>query len=427
MEMFFLVLAVLGITLSLLIVVTALFEPGLDYRISEPPTGPLDAHAFERLLGVISDSKLCPDTTVEVLTNGERFYEAELEEIRKARGSVCMEAYIFQRGEIACRFLKALTERARAGVKVRMVLDAVGSLFTRRSLFRELIDAGGEVCWYMPLRWYNLARFNNRTHRELIIVDGTVAFLGGAGIADHWYKSRGRRQRRKRWRDTMFRVRGGAVACLQSMFAENWLESSGELLAGERYYPDSEPTGGSTAMVINSTPSYGRSTRARMLFQTLIASATRSIHITTPYFVPDRGARTALIEAMRRGVELKIILPGRHADHLLTRRSSRRLYGGLLRHGAQIFEYRPSMIHTKALVVDGVWSVVGSTNFDSRSFGLNDEVNLAAMDEALAARLEEDFQRDLAASLRIRYRAWQRRSPLERISEWLGWIVERQE
>ena len=427
METFFLVLAILGITLSFLIVVQALFEPGLDYRIPEPPTGPIDSHEFERLLGVISDSKLCPDTAVEVLTNGERFYEAELEEIRKARGSICVEAYIFQPGEVARRFLKALTERARAGVKVRMVLDAVGSLFTRRSLFRELIEAGGEVWWYMPLRWYNVSRFNNRTHRELIIVDGTVAFLGGAGIADHWYKSRGRRQRRKRWRDTMFRVHGGAVACLQSMFAENWLESSGELLAGERYYPDSRPAGGSIAMVINSTPSYGRSTRARMLFQTLIASATRSIHITTPYFVPDRGARSALIEAMRRGVELKIIVPGRHTDHLLTRRSSRRLYGGLLRHGAQIFEYRPSMIHTKALVVDGVWSVVGSTNFDSRSFGLNDEVNLAAMDEGLAARLEEDFQRDLAASLRIRYRAWQRRSPLERISEWLGWIVERQE
>jgi cardiolipin synthase A/B len=233
--------------------------------------------------------------------------------------------------------------------------------------------------------------------------------------------------RKKKWRDTMFRVRGGVVPWLQSMFAENWLESSGELLTGENCYPQCQPAGGSTAMVIHSTPSSGRATRARMLFQTLIASAQRSIHITTPYFVPDRGARGALIEAMRRGVELKIIVPGRHSDHLLTRRSSRRLYGDLLKHGAQIYEYRPSMIHTKSLVVDGVWSVVGSTNFDSRSFGLNDEVNLAAMDEGLAARLEEDFQRDLAASLRIRYKAWQRRSPLERINEWLGWIVERQE
>jgi len=427
METFFLVLAILGCSLSALIVILALFEPGLDYRIPEPPSSPLHSKEFESLLAVVSNSKLCPGTSIEVLTNGDRFYEAELEEIRKAEHFVCLEAYIFQKGEVARRFLNALTERVRAGVKVRLVLDAVGSFFTQRSLFRELIAAGGEVRWYMPFRWYNLGRFNNRTHRELIIVDGTVAFLGGAGIADHWFRSRGRRLRRKKWRDTMFRVRGEAVPWLQSMFAENWLESSGELLTGESYYPECRSAGGSNAMVIQSTPSSGRATRARMLFQTLIASAARSIHITTPYFVPDRGARGALIEAMRRGVELKIIVPGRHSDHLLTRRSSRRLYGKLLKHGAQIYEYRPSMIHTKSLVIDGVWSVVGSTNFDSRSFGLNDEVNLAAMDEGLAARLEEDFQRDLAASLRIRYKAWQRRSPLERINEWLGWIVERQE
>jgi cardiolipin synthase len=424
MEAFFLILAVTAIVVQL---VLALFEPGLEYRIPEPPSVPLHSKRFERLLGVVSDSKLCPENSIEVLTNGDRFYEAELEEIREAQSYVCLEAYIFQKGEVARRFLEALTERARAGVKVRMVLDAVGCLFTQRSLFRELVEAGGEVWWYMPFRWYNLSRFNNRTHRELVIVDGTVAFLGGAGIADHWFKSRGNRGRKKKWRDTMFRVRGPAVACLQSMFAENWLESSGELLTAEQYYRECPPAGGSTAMIINSTPSTGRATRARMLFQTLIASAMRSIHITTPYFVPDRGARGALIEAMLRGVEVKIIVPGRHSDHLLTRRSSRRLYGDLLKHGAQIYEYRPSMIHTKALVVDGVWSVVGSTNFDSRSFGLNDEVNLAAMDEGLAARLEEDFQRDLAASLRIRYRAWQRRSPIERINEWLGWIVERQE
>jgi cardiolipin synthase A/B len=424
MVTFFLALAVTGIAIQLLIVVLALFEPGLEYRIQEPPSGPLDSEAFKRLLATVSDAKLCGDTSIEVLTNGDRFYEAELEEIRGARSHICLEAYIFQKGAIASRFIEALAERARAGVKVRLVLDAVGSLNTWRSTFRELLAAGGEVCWYMPFRWYNLSRFNNRTHRELLVVDGTVAFLGGAGIADHWYRTRGRK---KRWRDTMFRVRGGAVASLQSMFAENWLESSGELLTSERYYPACRPADGSAAMVINSTPSYGRATRARMLFQTLIASATRSIHITTPYFLTERGGRAALRDAMKRGIDLKIIVPGQHSDHLLTRRSSRRLYGDLLKHGAQIYEYQPSMIHTKSLVVDGLWSVVGSTNFDSRSFGLNDEVNLAAMDEALAARLEEDFQADLQASQRITYRAWRRRSPLERINEWLGWIVERQE
>jgi cardiolipin synthase len=180
-------------------------------------------------------------------------------------------------------------------------------------------------------------------------------------------------------------------------------------------------------MVVDSTPSAGRATRARMLFQTLIASAAHSIHITTPYFLPDRGARKALVDALRRGVDVKVIVPGKHSDHLLTRRSSRRIYGELLKHGAQIYEYRPSMLHAKTLVVDGLWSVVGSTNIDSRSFGLNDEMNIAALDEGLAGRLEHDFQADLADSRRVTYKKWSRRPIFERLHEWLGWILERQQ
>jgi cardiolipin synthase len=425
METFFLVLAMTGIAIQVLIVVLALFEPGLEYRISEPLGMPLDSAEFSRMLAVLSDAEPHSDTAIEVLTNGDCFYTAELAAIAAARSHVCLEAYIFQKGEIATQFIRALTERARNGVKVRIVLDAIGSFNTWRHTFRELIAAGGEVYWYMPFRWYNLSRLNNRTHRELLIVDGAVGFLGGAGIADHWHKRRGKKAR---WRDTMFRVEGHAVASLQSIFAENWVESSGELLTGARYYPKHDAKGSASAMVIDSSPTAGRSTRARMLFQTLIACAGRSIHITTPYFLPDRGAREALIEAMqKRGVDLKIIVPGKHSDHLLTRRSSRRLYGDLLKNGAQIFEYQPAMIHTKSLVVDDLWSVVGSTNFDARSFGLNDEVNLAAFDEGLSDRLERDFQRDLAASRRITYSEWRRRSPVERVHEWLGWIVERQE
>jgi cardiolipin synthase A/B len=425
MGTFFLVITIIGIALEVLMLVLALFEPGLEYRIAEPPTCPLDSDEFTRMLSVLSEAEPYSDTSIQVLTNGDQFYEAELDAIAKATNHVCLEAYIFQKGEIAGRFIRALTERARAGVKVRIVLDALGSFNTWRRTFRDLIAAGGEVHWYMPLRWYNLTRYNNRTHRELLVVDGTIGFLGGAGIADHWYKSR---KRHARWRDTMVRVEGRAVAGIQAIFAENWVEASGELLTGTRYYPECKSSGQATAMIIDSTPSTGRSTRARMLFQSLIACAQRSIHITTPYFLPDRGARQALVDAMtKRGVDVKIIVPGKHSDHLLTRRSSRRIYGDLLKHGAQIYEYRPSMIHTKSLVVDGVWSVVGSTNFDSRSFGLNDEMNLAAVDHGLADRLEEDFQRDLAASRRITYKRWSRRSPFERIHEWLGWILERQE
>ena len=420
----FLILAIFGFLSALLIISLALFEPALGYRIPDCPDIPTDSAEFAHLLAVISDAHLHNDGTFDVLTNGDQFYEAELESIRSARKHISLEAYIFQKGEIADRFVEALTERARAGVEIRLVLDAVGSFNTGRATFQDLIAAGGEVRWYTPFRWYNIARYNNRTHREILIVDGTTAFIGGAGIADHWYKVRGRRQR---WRDTMIRVRGGAVDSLQAMFAENWLESSGELLSSYKYYPAEAGHGAGQAMVINSTPSCGRSTRARMLFQILIATAQRRIRITTPYFLPDSGMRRVLLDALARGVEVCILVPGKHSDHLLTRRSSRRLYGPLLRNGAQIYEYQPSMIHTKSVVVDRLWSIVGSTNFDSRSFGINDEVNIAVSDQGLAARLEEDFRADLKVSHRITYDEWRNRPPLERASEWLGWVIERQE
>ncbi len=424
MENLFLTLAITGIALQLLILVLALFEPGLAYRMPDTPSVPLDSDEFAHILAIVSDAHLHHDAAFEVLKNGATFYEAELDAIRSAKSHICLEAYIFQKGEIGSRFIEALAARARDGVEVRLVLDAIGSFNTWRSTFRPLIEAGGNVCWYMPLRWYNLTRFNNRTHREMLIIDGEVAFVGGAGIADHWFKARGRN---KAWRDTMVRVRGSAVASLQSMFSENWLQSSGELLTDKKYYPGSAKPGHAQAMVVNSTPSYGRANRARMLFQILIATATRSIKITTPYFLPDRSARRALIEALDRGIQIEILVPGKHSDHAMTRRSSRRLYGPLLEHGAKIYEYEPSMIHTKSLVVDGLWAVFGSTNFDTRSFAINDEVNVAALDEPLAERLEQDFQADLTVSHRVTYEDWRRRSPFERAHEWLGWIIERQE
>jgi len=419
-----LLLAIFGFLSALLLVLLALFEPSLPYRMPESLDTPLDSAEFAHLLAVTADAHLHSDSIFTVLTNGDQFYEAELAAIRDARTYICMEAYIFQKGGIASRFIDALTERARAGVDVRLVLDAIGSFNTWRSTFREFLDAGGRVCWYNPLRWYNVARYDNRTHREMLIVDGTAAFIGGAGVADHWYHSRGRK---KRWRDTMVEIRGRAVDSLQSIFVENWLESSGELLSNCKYYPPKPAAGTGHALVINSTPSVGRSTRARMLFQMLIAAGRRQIHITTPYFLPDSGVRRALIDALRRGVEIKILVPGQQSDHLLTRRASRRIYGPLLQHGAQIYEYQPSMIHAKCIVVDGLWSVFGSTNFDSRSFGINDEVNVAACDEPLAARLEQDFQADLQVSRRITYEEWRHRPPIERANELLGWVIERQQ
>jgi cardiolipin synthase A/B len=421
----FQVIAIISIAFLSLTLILALFEPGLAYKISKTPSIPPDSEDFLRMIEALTSSKLYPNSHIEVLPNGEVYYEAELEAIRAACHSVNIEAYIFQKGEVARRFVEALTERARSGVQVNIVLDAIGSFATWNRYFKELREAGGRVEWYHPLRWYTIPRFNNRTHRELIIIDGRVGFIGGAGFGDHWLIGR---RSRPRWRDTMFRVEGSAVTGLQSAFVENWLEASGEVLMDRGYFPFCETEGPATAMIVDSSPSRGMSTRARILYQTLLASAQKSIHITTPYFLPDWSARQEMKRAIEeRGVELKIITPGKHNDHLLTRRSSRRLYGDLLKAGAEIYEYEAAMIHTKTMIVDGVWSVVGSTNFDNRSFGLNDEVNLAAFDQQLAQRLEQDFVADVAQSRPVSFHEWRRRSVFERAHEWLGWILERQQ
>ena len=419
------VIAIIAIAFLALMLVLALFEPGLRYKIRAAPSVPIDSEDFVRMLGALADAQVHSHNRVEVLTNGEVFYEAELEAIRRARHSINIEAYIFQKGKISRRFVEALIERAAAGVRVNVVLDAIGSFGTWNSYVKELCDAGGRVEWYHPIKWYTLPRINNRTHRELIIIDGEVGFMGGAGVADHWLYGK---NKRRRWRDTMFRVEGKAVTNLQSTFAENWLESSGEILTGKGYFPLCEVPEELEAMVINSSPSAGASTRARMLFQTLLASANKSIYITTPYFLPDKSAREEMIRAIKeRGVEVKIVTPGKHSDHLLTRTSSRRLYGDLLKAGAQIYEYKPAMIHAKVMIIDGIWSVVGSTNFDNRSFGLNDEVNLAGFNKRLAGRLQQDFARDMAESHAVTYEEWKRRSFFERAHEWLGWVLERQQ
>ena len=270
-----------------------------------------------------------------------------------------------------------------------------------------------------------LPQFNNRTHRELLIVDGKTGFIGGAGIADFWFKDT--KKDSPRWRDTVCRVEGPVVSSMQSVFAQNWLRVAGEIITGSDYFRFPHAGGsGSDAFIVESTPSAG-STRARLLFQLLISSARKSIYVTTPYFLPDRSAREAVAQAVQqRGVDVKIITPGKHADHALTRASSRRLYGQLLRAGAKIYEYKPAMIHAKILIVDGLWSVVGSTNFDHRSFELNDEVNLATPDPRIAARLTEDFERDLRQCEEYTLERWRQYGSL-RLYEWVGALLTRQE
>jgi cardiolipin synthase A/B len=407
------------------LIIVALFDPGLRYKVSASPSHSNDSDDFLHMLQALVDAKANSATQLTVLTNGPTFYEAELEAIQVAKRSVNLEAYIFEKGEIAKRFVSALTERARAGVTVNVVLDGVGSAGIRKSFFSDLKKAGGNVVWYNGLKWNKLPHYNNRTHRELLVIDGRTAFIGGAGVADHWFKGK---DKHPRWRDTMIKVEGDAVPHLQATFAENWLEGCGEVLIGPDYFVRHECDSQGDALVINSTPSGGGATRARMLFQVLLASATKTIHITTPYFLPDRSVIDELVRAVReRNVEVVVLVPGKSSDHMLTRSSSRHAYGKLLKAGASIHEYEPSMIHAKILMIDGIWGVVGSTNFDNRSFGINDEVNLAARDPGFTQRLQQDFAKDLAHSRKVTYQEWKRRPVWARAPELLGWVLERQQ
>jgi cardiolipin synthase len=428
-------IAVAAVVLVVYLVVLILVEPGLRYRVTAAPC-PIHSEEFLHLLGTLSDAQVHQNSRIGVLANGQVFYQAELAAIRGAQRSINLEAFIFRDSKIGREFVAVLAERAKAGVKVKLVLDAIGNLTTPMSLFGDLVAAGGLVRWYQPLRWYLFKRLNNRTHRELLIVDGQTGFIGGAGINDWWLSGT---WRGPAWRDTVCRVTGDLVIALQSTFAENWLESSDEILMGTEYFPtcvadcprlpladsDCAAQGG---LVVVSTPSAARSTRARILFQMLLASARKSIHISSPYFLPDRSLRGELIRAARdRGVKVRVLTPGRLNNHPTTRLASRRRYGELLAAGIEIWEYQPSMMHNKCLVVDGVWSVVGSTNFDNRSFGLNDEVNLAVLGQELAARLDDDFERDIAQSRAITYDDWSSRPFTERLLATLLIPLDRQE
>jgi len=396
-----------------------LFGPVVPYSMSDPTGCALDSPEFIRFLSVVTDGTI-RRSRVTRLKNGVEFYPAELDAIRRAQHAINLEFYEFKKGEIGDAILAALIERARAGVQVRVIVDAMGSIATPTSYFDDLRHAGGHMQWYHPVRWDTWPRLNNRTHRKLLIVDAQTGFIGGAGIADHWLEptSSG-----PAWRDTMFRVEGEAVDGLISTFAENWLECAGEILAGHAQFGSQSSPGGNESFVVPSTP-HGGGTQARILFQSLLTSARQTIRITTPYFLPDRSARKALIDAVHRGVAVQILTAGPRIDHPIVRRLSRNSSRHLVQAGAEIHEYQPSMIHAKLMTVDSQWSVVGSTNFDHRSFALNDEVNLAVRDPQLARVIDQDFFNDLRQSRLLTKAALQRHGPLELAENLLGHAVK---
>jgi len=382
-----------------------------------------DPHS-QTVVAALADASIATDNRVEVLTNGQVFYPAEQDDMRGARTSIHVEVYIFWGGTVADQFIEILVDRARAGVEVRLLVDGFGSAgigIWRRRL-RALRSAGCEVAFYHPFTPRLLDQINIRTHRELMIVDGRTAFVGGAGIADHWmFKTRG-----EPWRDMMIRIEGPAVNPVQGIFAEDWLEASGEALTDPVLFPMIPPAGDTQALVINSS-TRGRSSQTQVLHRLLLVSARESITIATPYFLPDAGVRGEIISASRRGVHVRILTVGVHTDLPLLRAGGQRVYGELLEAGVEIFEYEPGMFHVKMFVVDDLWAVIGTTNFDNRSFMINDEVNLAVSDRRFSRRLLEDVERDLENSQQIVLGEWSRRSLVRRLSEQFSRLLERQQ
>jgi cardiolipin synthase len=415
-------LSIAGAAFLIWLVVVFLFTPAINYHLARRTS----VHDRDFLYTIQStcQAALHHGNRVTILTDGAAFYPAMLEAIRGATHSINMECYIFQEGRIADQLIDALAERARNGVNVTIVVDAIGSFNMWGRPVARLRAAGCRIQAYQRLRWYSLHRFNNRTHRELLIVDGKIAFAGGAGLADWWaYPTEGRS---RPWRDTMARIEGPVVAALQGVAAENWLECCGEILTGADYFPSLAPQAETTAFVVKSSPS-DRATASRVAFQLLMEGADQTVRISTPYFLPDRALRRALVNIAQRGVAITVIVPGRETDQKWVRLASRRSWGALLKAGVRIFEYRGAMTHAKVLLVDGLWAVIGTTNIDNRSFEHNDEVNVAMRDPAVAARLLQDFERDLASSVEMTLDRWQRRPLWEKVIGSVVWILERQQ
>jgi cardiolipin synthase len=372
---------------------------GLDHDF------PIESDEFLSTIAGATDTPFQAGNRVDLLSNGDEFYPAMLAAIEGATQSITIEAYIYWEGDVGQRFADALAAKAHAGIPVKILLDAVGSSTIGDHILDTLEEGRCQVEWYHPIHWYTVSRINNRTHRKSLIIDGRVGFTGGAGIADHWV---GRAQDEEHWRDTNIRIEGPAVTTLQSGFARNWLETTGELITGSRYYPTHEPAGDLSVQSILSSPETGSST-VRVMYYLSIVCARKSIYIANPYFVPDDAAIETLVEARRRGVDVKVMVAGIHNDNRLARLNSTRIYGPLLDAGVEIYEYNRTMLHHKFMVCDGVWSTVGTTNFDNRSFALNDENNACVYDRRFAAQLEAKFREDLLACQKIEPERWRDR------------------
>jgi cardiolipin synthase len=397
-------------------------EGGRGYTLEDCPD--VGSEGFLRAAEALTQAPISRGNRAEILINGDRIFPAMLDAIGSARHTLNLLTYIYWRGEIGSRVADAVCGRATAGVSCRVLLDALGSLKMDPDLLDRMTDCGVRVSRFRPPKPYAIRRGNNRTHRKLLILDGRIGFTGGVGIADEWT---GDAQDPDHWRDTHVRVEGPVVRGLLGSFAENWLEATGEVLAGADDLPELEPIPGERAamLAIRSSAGVG-DTDVETVFFLTIAAARRSIDLTSAYFAPRPAFLHALADSARSGVAIRVLVPGPHIDKDIVRHTARSVYGQLLEAGVRVFEYQPTMLHAKSLVVDGAWSTVGSANFDNRSFQLNDETVLGVQDEAFAAQLTETFEHDLERSTEITLDTWRSRPLIDRPREAAARLLRRE-
>ncbi len=381
-----------------------------------------DLHDLVPSIAGATQSTIVEGNHVELHQNGA-FWEAVFRDIEAAKETIHYETFLSKEGQLTRRMSEVLCRKAKEGVEVRVMLDGSGGKNFGKQGLADMCDAGIKVHKYHPIELRHLGNINNRDHRKIFILDGRIGYIGGHCLVDSWL---GDAEDKQHFRDISARVEGPVVAQLQSAFAENWIEGTGEVPAGTKIFPELEPAGEMKAHVVWTSPAGSPSTLKTLHYMAIHAART-SITIQNPYFLPDPDARDALLGAVKRGVAVRVMIPATEAsDSPLVQHASHHHYGTLLKGGVRLFDYQKTLLHQKVIVIDGCWAALGSTNFDDRSFEVNDEVSLVVYDEGFARQLEETFERDLEHAVEVHFQPWKDRPVLHKLRDFTAFLVNEQ-
>jgi cardiolipin synthase len=396
-------------------------ERGTDPRFNVKNDGDFSA-LLPSIVG-LTQSSLEPGNHVQLLENGDQFFPLLLRDIAAAKESVHVESYIWWKGAVCSQIANALASKAKQGVEVRLLVDASGGHKMDKDLEKLMVDSGVRLVRFHSFSLANLGRMNNRDHRKEAIIDGRTGYIGGYGFAEEWT---GNGQDKDHWRDAGLRVEGPIVGRLQAAFAENWIEETGEIMAGEKYFPHLAAAGSTKAHLAYASPTGGVSS-VQVLYYLAIKAAHHEIIIQNPYMLPDDESVQAFAEAVKRGVDVRIMVPATTStDSPVVQHASHHLFGRLLKAGVKIFEYKKTLLHQKVIIVDGVWSCIGSTNFDRRALQLNDEVSMGVLDPALAAQLKAVFEDDMRFAEERHFDEWEHRGLWHKAEDGLAYLASSQ-